>query len=159
MNTENRYGRRGTNEPDVMNGDQGKIIDFDAEKKVVSVDFGFEEEVTFSHDQIKALIPAYAATTHKLQGSEAPAIIAPLVGGGSNRLLTRNMLYTGWTRGKESCTIIGTKDKIREAIQRDGSKRNTTLDLRIGRIMPRLKARWEQAARMWAGSADEILYG
>jgi len=154
MNTVNRYDG-GT---DVMNGDQGKITGYDQDRKTVSVDFGFDDDVLFSNDQIEALIPAYAATTHKLQGSEAPALIAPLVGAGGSRLLTRNMLYTGWTRGREKCVVIGSKDKIREAIKHDGTKRKSTLDLRVGRILPRIKARWEQAARLWADTPDEILY-
>lgn len=160
MNTVNRYGAK--DKPDVMNGDQGLITRFDAEKKTVWVDFGFDKEVAFSGEEISSLIPAYAATTHKLQGSEAPAIICPIAGAGGDRLLTRNLLYTAWTRGKEKCVVIGDKAKILEALGRDGTKRQTTLDLRVGRVMPRIKARWGKVTGVPLGEIKtpvQLLYG
>lgn len=160
MNTVNRYGAK--DKPDVMNGDQGKITRFDTEKKVAWVDFGFDQEIPFSGEDLNALIPAYAATTHKLQGSEAPAIVCPIAGAGGDRLLSRNLLYTAWTRGKEKCVVVGDKEKIREALKRDGTKRQTTLDLRVGRVMPRIKARFEQVSGRKAHnyeSPSAILFG
>lgn len=160
MNTVNRYGMQGR--PDVMNGDQGVITRFDEAKRTVWVDFGLGKEVAFSGDEISSLIPAYAATTHKLQGSEAPAIVCPLAGTGGSAMLTRNLLYTAWTRGKEKCVVVGDKEKVREALGRDGTKRQTTLDLRVGRVMPRIRARWEKVLGIPQSKfkrPDQLLYG
>jgi ATP-dependent exoDNAse (exonuclease V) alpha subunit len=140
MNTQNRYG----SDP-VMNGEQGIITRYEKEKKLAWVKFeDIKEELPFAGDEIQNLIPAFAATTHKLQGSEAPVVICPLVGDTSDRLLSRNMLYTAQTRGKEKCIVIGDKKKVIQAVAKDGAIRETTLDLRIDQVMPRIKARWEQ---------------
>jgi len=45
------------------------------------------------------LIPAYAATIHKSQGSEYPAVVIPVMTQ-HYAMLQRNLLYTGVTRGK-----------------------------------------------------------
>lgn len=130
MNTRNIYGRK--NQPDVMNGDTGKIINV-AKNGSVSVDFdGIRSFVTLDPFQASGLIPAYVSTTHKLQGSEAPIVICPIVGTGGERLLSRNLVYTAWTRGKEKCIVIGDKEKISTAARTDGSSRNTTLNLKLG---------------------------
>ena len=147
MNIENRYARRDPRTknpvgPDIMNGDVGKIVEWDPDTKTAWVEFeGIDERVSFTADQLSALIPAYAATTHKLQGSEAPGLVAPYVT--ATRLLSRNLIYTALTRGKEKAVLVGSKDVIRHGVGIDGSKRKTTLDLRVGRIRERLKVRWE----------------
>lgn len=89
-------------------------------------------------------------------------IVCPIAGAGGDRLLSRNLLYTAWTRGKEKCVVVGDKEKIREALKRDGTKRQTTLDLRVGRVMPRIKARFEQVSGRKAHnyeSPSAILFG
>jgi exodeoxyribonuclease V alpha subunit len=108
---------------------------------------------------MEALIGGFCSTVHKMQGSEAPAVITPLVDGQNSRLLSRNLIYTAQTRAKEMCVVVGNKDVVRAALGRDGSQRNTTLDLRVEKIIPRLKARWERAQKIRAESADDILFG
>ena len=46
-----------------------------------------------------ALVPAYAASIHKSQGSEYPAVVIPVMTQ-HYAMLQRNLLYTGVTRGK-----------------------------------------------------------
>lgn len=162
MNTVNRYvGSKSDDRHSVMNGDIGKITDWYPDTKTAWVDFGQPEgPQSFSGEELDAIVPAYAATTHKLQGSEAPAIIAPVVAENSysDRLLTRNLLYTAWTRAKELCVVVGHRATLLEAIGRDGSKRASTLDLRIGAIPPRVKSRAEtllEMERAWRDHARE----
>jgi exodeoxyribonuclease V alpha subunit len=50
--------------------------------------------------ELDTLVPAYAATIHKSQGSESPAVVLPVMTQ-HNTMLQRNLLYTGVTRGKE----------------------------------------------------------
>jgi exodeoxyribonuclease V alpha subunit len=162
MNIKNRYGKydaeTGESDPDIMNGDTGRVSGFNAQTKVTTVEFE-DGVLTYGKDELDALIPAYASTTHKLQGSEAPAIICPYVGAAGSRMLTRNLVYTAITRGKQMAHLIGDKEVIREAVKRDGSRRNTTLDLRVGAIPKLLKARFEKVASANIMSAQQLLGG
>jgi exodeoxyribonuclease V alpha subunit len=162
MNIKNRYGKydpdSGEAAPDIMNGDTGHVIDYNQQTNVTTVEFD-DGVLTYSKDELVSLIPAYASTTHKLQGSEAPAIICPYVGAAGSRMLTRNLVYTAITRGKQMAHVIGDKEVIRQAISRDGSRRNTTLDLRVGAIPKLLKARYEKVAKANITSAQQLLGG
>ena len=51
---------------------------------------------------------AYAATVHKSQGSEYPAVIVP-VHTQHYVMLQRNLLYTAVTRGKRLVVLVGQK--------------------------------------------------
>lgn len=137
MNTKNRYASS-ENDEDIMNGDGGKIKRWDKESKTAWVDFGFGE-VPFSGSDIENIIPAYAATTHKLQGSEFPGVVTTVAS--SSKILSRNLLYTAQTRASEMCVVVGSKKSIRQALKKDGTRRNTTLDLRIAEIEEKLSER------------------
>jgi exodeoxyribonuclease V alpha subunit len=53
--------------------------------------------VTYGFGELDTLVPAYAATIHKSQGSEYPAVV--------------NLLYTGVTRGKKLAVLVGQKTR------------------------------------------------
>ena len=53
--------------------------------------------VTYGFGELDTLVPAYAATIHKSQGSEYPAAIIPVLTQ-HYAMLQRNLLYTGVTR-------------------------------------------------------------
>ena len=57
------------------------------------------------------LVPAYAATIHKSQGSEYPAVIIPVLTQ-HYPMLQRNLLYTGVTRGKRLVVLVGQKKAV-----------------------------------------------
>ena len=54
------------------------------------------------------LVPAYAASIHKSQGSEYPAVVIPVMTQ-HYAMLQRNLLYTGVTRGKRLVVFVGQK--------------------------------------------------
>jgi len=54
------------------------------------------------------LVLAYAATIHKSQGSEYPAVVIPIMTQ-HYAMLQRNLLYTGVTRGKKLVVLVGQK--------------------------------------------------
>jgi UvrD-like helicase family protein len=56
--------------------------------------------VIYGFEELDTLVPAYAATIHKSQGSEYPAVIIPVMMA-HYAMLRRNLLYTGITRGKK----------------------------------------------------------
>jgi hypothetical protein len=57
-------------------------------------------------------VPAYAATIHKSQGSEYPAVVIPVMTQ-HYAMLQRNLLYTGVTRGKRLVVLVGQKKAAR----------------------------------------------
>ncbi|HEV8238383.1 MAG TPA: AAA family ATPase [Thermoanaerobaculia bacterium] len=63
------------------------------------------------------LEPAWASTVHKAQGSEYDAV-AVVLPAADTRLLTRELLYTAVTRARRSVTLVGTAERLDQAIAR-----------------------------------------
>jgi len=63
----------------------------------------------------------YAMTVHKAQGSEFDSV-ALLLPRRSLSLLTREILYTAVTRGRESVVLIGDADRLAEAVARKAER-------------------------------------
>ena len=59
----------------------------------------------------------YATTVHKSQGSEFARVLIVLPPDDS-RLLTRELLYTGITRARESVVVWGGEAVLRAAVER-----------------------------------------
>ena len=72
--------------------------------------------VTYGFGELDMLVPAYAATIHKSQGSEYPAVIIPLLTQ-HYAMLQRNLLYTGVTRGKRLVVLVGQKKAVAIAVR------------------------------------------
>jgi hypothetical protein len=72
--------------------------------------------------ELDMLVPAYAATIHKSQGSEYPAVIIPLLTQ-HYAMLQRNLLYTGVTRGKQLVVLVGQKKAIAIAVRNVSGRR------------------------------------
>ena len=68
------------------------------------------------------LVPAYAATIHKSQGSEYPAVIIPVLTQ-HYAMLQRNLLYTGVTRGKKLVVLVGQKKAVAIAVRNVSGRR------------------------------------
>ena len=104
MQIENDYDK------DVYNGDIGHIIDVDHDDGEIVVRFDIRS-ITYQFGELDMLVPAYAATIHKSQGSEYPAAIIPVLTQ-HDAMLQRNLLYTGVTRGKRLVVLVGQKQGI-----------------------------------------------
>src|SRR5450432_1780858 len=65
--------------------------------------------VTYGFGELDMLVPAYAATIHKSQGSEYPAVIIPVLTQ-HYAMLQRNLLYTGVTCGRRLVVLVGQKN-------------------------------------------------
>ena len=118
----------------VFNGDTGIILskenEQDEKKTLFVADFD-GETVRMSRSDIKNLELAYACTVHKSQGSEYPVVIIP-VHSSQYIMLKRNLLYTGITRAKKQCILVGTRQAMAMAVQNeDTRKRFTTLKERL----------------------------
>lgn len=88
----------------VFNGDIGYITYLDSD--ILEVEFEDGKTVIYDSETREDLIPAYAVSVHKSQGSEFKAVILVLSSGGY-MLLNRNLLYTAVTRAREGVIIVG----------------------------------------------------
>jgi len=115
---------RNNYEKDVFNGDLGWILNFDSEECELVVDFD-GRKVRYDLDDLDELVPAYAISVHKSQGSEYPAVIMPVVTQ-HFMLLQRNLIYTGLTRARQLAIIIGSKKAMGMGIRNMGAERRFT---------------------------------
>jgi exodeoxyribonuclease V alpha subunit len=118
MQIRNNYQR------EVFNGDIGRILSIDSNESqiVVSVD---EREVIYEFSDLDELVLSYAVSIHKFQGSECPCIVMP-IHTTHFKLLTRNLLYTGVTRGKRLVVLVGTTRALSIAIHNDEVRKRYT---------------------------------
>jgi exodeoxyribonuclease V alpha subunit len=72
--------------------------------------------------ELDMLVPAYAATIHKSQGSEYPAVVIPVMAQ-HYPMLQRNLLYTGVTRGKKLVVLVGQKKAVAIAVRNVSGRR------------------------------------
>ena len=115
---------------DVSNGDIGFVKAVSPEAKTLSVDFDGREAL-YQESELDELSLAYAATIHKSQGSEYPAVVV-VVGRQHYVMLKRNLLYTALTRGRKLVCIVGSPVAIHMAIaDNDTASRRTALAERL----------------------------
>jgi exodeoxyribonuclease V alpha subunit len=118
METQNDYDR------EVFNGDLGIVVRIDDEEGALIASFD-GREVSYPFGELDTLVPAYATTIHKSQGSEYPAVIIPVVTQHFT-MLARNLLYTGVTRGKRLVVLVGQKKAVAMAVRGGNMKRRWT---------------------------------
>src|ERR1700704_6190641 len=115
MQIENDYDK------EVYNGDIGYIDDVDPNAGEIAASFD-GRSVTYGFGELDMLVPAYAATIHKSQGSEYPAVVTPVLTQ-HYTMLQRNLLYTGVTRGKHLVLLVGQKKAVAIAVRNVSGRR------------------------------------
>ena len=115
MQIENDYER------EVYNGDIGFIGTVDKEAADIVVHFD-GRTVSYGLGDLDALVPAYAATIHKAQGSEYSAVVIPVLTQ-HYAMLQRNLLYTGVTRGKRLVVLVGSRKAVAIAVRNVAGRR------------------------------------
>ena len=122
---------RNNYEKEVFNGDIGVVENVSIEDRSLTVLFD-GRSVTYEDSELDELTLAYATTIHKAQGSEYPVVVIPLLMT-HYVMLQRNLVYTGITRAKKICIIVGTTKALAYSIHNMVVlKRNTKLK---GRLM------------------------
>lgn len=115
-------------ELEVFNGEIGVI--YAITRTDICIRF-IHKEVRLPIDEAHMIMPAYAITVHKSQGSEYGVVIIPFVpryGG----MLQRNLLYTAVTRAKQKVIIVGTTSAIERAVRTvNGDERYTLFKERL----------------------------
>ena len=121
---------RNNYDKDVFNGDLGYIREVDTEERTLKVDFD-GKKVEYDVTELDELTLAYATTIHKAQGSEYPIVVMPVLMT-HFVMLQRNLIYTGITRAKKICVLIGATKALAYAVRNMSVlKRNTSLRERL----------------------------
>jgi exodeoxyribonuclease V alpha subunit len=103
---------------EVYNGDIGYVADVDPEGLTAVFD---GRAIKYRLSELDTLVPAYATTIHKSQGSEYPAVVIPLMMQ-HYPMLQRNLVYTGITRGKKLVVLVGQAKALAQAIRSAGAR-------------------------------------
>lgn len=115
---------------DVFNGDIGYVDRVDPETREMVVTFD-GRKVRYDLMELDELMPSYAVTIHKSQGSEYPCVVIP-IHTQHYIMLQRNLLYTAVTRGKRMVVLVGTRKAAAMAARRQDTRRRiTTLARRL----------------------------
>jgi len=121
---------RNNYDKEVFNGDIGTVADVDTEERTLSINFD-GNVIEYEDNELDELTLAYATTIHKSQGSEYPVVVIPLLMT-HFVMLQRNLVYTGITRAKKICIIVGTTKALAYSIHNMiVLKRNTKLKDRL----------------------------
>lgn len=121
---------RNNYDKNVFNGDIGYITAVDTNERTLSVTFD-SRVVEYDITELDEIVLAYAVTIHKSQGSEFPVVVMPVTMK-HYVMLQRNLIYTGITRAKKICVLVGTTKALAYAIKQNTvSKRNTKLKERL----------------------------
>jgi exodeoxyribonuclease V alpha subunit len=99
---------------EVWNGDIGRVASIDEVDQLVRVALD-GREVTYDFASLDELVPAYACSIHKSQGSEYPCVVIPLHST-HYLMLQRNLLYTAITRAKRLVVLVGEERALRLAV-------------------------------------------
>ena len=134
MQIENDYDK------EAYNGDIGLVADVDPDAGELTARFE-GRDLLYGFGELDTLVPAYAATVHKSQGSEYPAVVIPVLTQ-HYAMLRRNLLYTGVTRGKRLVVLVGQKKAVAIAVRNASGRR-----------------RWSKLDEWLAGAEDRRGYG
>ena len=117
----------------VFNGETGVVRAVDSWEQTVEVDWG-DRTVALSGINVMRLELAWATTIHRSQGSEYPAV-AVFLGGGSSRLLSKQLLYTAATRAKEHLVVLETPGSMERCLTHSEARRHTGLQQIIRKVV------------------------
>ncbi len=121
---------RNNYDKNVFNGDIGYVNAVDTTERTLTVIYD-GRLVEYDVSELDELTLAYAVTIHKSQGSEFPVVVIPVTMK-HYVMLQRNLIYTGITRAKKICVLVGTTKALAYAIHNQTvSRRNTKLKERL----------------------------
>ena len=99
-------------EYEIFNGEIGSI--YAISKTHMGIRFT-DKDVSLPLDEAESIMPAYAITVHKSQGSEYSVVIIPFIPP-YGIMLQRSLLYTAVTRARRRVILIGTKSAVQRAV-------------------------------------------
>ena len=96
-----------------------QAVDQEAQELVLNFDGHL---VNYDFGELDEIVPAYAITIHKSQGSEYPAVVIPL-SMQHYLMLRRNLIYTGITRRKRLVVLVGQRKALAIAVRNSQAQR------------------------------------
>jgi len=109
----------------IFNGTVGVVTGLSLEDSKLTMLTDEDESIDYAFDELDELTHAYAATIHRSQGSEYPAVVIPLTTS-SWMMLRRNLLYTAITRAKRLVILVGSRRALAAAVRTPGAGRRHT---------------------------------
>lgn len=106
----------------LFNGDVGVILESDNGWQAVFPGQGSYR--AFALPLLSELSTAFAITVHKSQGSEYRHVLITLPADKNNRLLSREIIYTGMTRAKSSVLLYGDQAVLTNAIKNHSERQS-----------------------------------
>jgi exodeoxyribonuclease V alpha subunit len=123
---------RNNHERQFYNGEIGVVVGGDPRRDTLMLVGDDGRRLTLDTTETGTLRLAYACSVHKMQGSQAPAIVIALSRAHAP-MLTRNLVYTAVTRSQTVCVVVAERGALPAALQRvDASRRNTRLVELVG---------------------------
>ena len=150
MQVRNNYDKN------VFNGDIGIVEQVSMEDRMLFVRFD-DNLVEYEASELDEVTLAYATTIHKAQGSEYPIVVIPILMT-HFVMLQRNLIYTGITRAKKICVLIGQPKALAYAIRNlTVTKRNTKLKERLRGEIDASTAPMPHIGKTYAMSEEQAL--
>lgn len=118
MQVKNNYDK------DVFNGDIGRITKIRYEDHEVVISFD-DRSVAYDFSELDEIVPAYAISVHKSQGSEYPVVIIPILTQ-HFVLLQRNLIYTAVTRGRDLVVMVGSRRALAIGVNNNKTQQRFT---------------------------------
>jgi exodeoxyribonuclease V alpha subunit len=135
----------------VYNGDLGTVRGVDPTEQVLDIILDDGREVRYAYTSAYALTHAYAATVHKVQGSEFPAVVIILMTGHAT-MLSRTLVYTALTRARRLVVFVGQKRALGLAVR---DWRCTTRQTSLAELLTEdLHFTWPEAGRDDSAAED-----
>ncbi len=119
MQTQNNYTK------EVFNGDIGRIASIHEGERAVVVEYD-GRGVSYDFGELDEITLAYCLTIHKAQGSEYPAVVIP-IHTQHFKMLQRNLLYTGLTRGRKLVVLVGSRRALEMAVRNQDTTRRCSM--------------------------------
>jgi len=126
----------------VVNGDTGTLLGYASDAagtSVLHLDLALDDgrTIRFPGGALESLALAYAMTVHAAQGSEYQEVIV-ICTGGAPAFVHRGMLYTAFSRARNSLTVLGDPGTIRAICARPAPHRNARLVERARLVLRRM---------------------
>jgi len=120
---------RNDHDRDVFNGDAGRVVGV-ADDGRLQVQFG-DRTLAYAAADLDQLVPGYAISVHRSQGSEYAAVVVPLATD-HFVMLQRNLLYTAVTRGRRLVVLVGSPRALQMAVDNaESGRRHSALAERM----------------------------
>lgn len=114
---------RNNYEAGYFNGDIGEIMDItDMGQMTIRLK---HKVILMQNAWLEEIMPAYAVTVHKSQGSEFDNVVI-IIPQNPSSLLDRSLIYTAVTRAKKNVFILSQNDALEQAIRKDRKQTKET---------------------------------